>query len=69
MNAVDRNDINTFRSALNSVSAAEKSKIFEYVCQTPDRAKFIKECISSGCDVNEVCVYIHSISYANELLH
>ena len=69
MNAVDRNDINTFRSALNSVSAAEKSKVFEFVCQTPSRAKFIDECISSGCDVNEVCVYISNISYVNELLY
>ncbi|XP_055307771.1 transient receptor potential cation channel protein painless-like [Sitodiplosis mosellana] len=54
VNALDRDDINSFRSAINSVSEAEKRKIFELACRTPGRAQFIDECISAGCDVNEL---------------
>ncbi|XP_055307522.1 uncharacterized protein LOC129571718, partial [Sitodiplosis mosellana] len=52
MNAIYRGDINSFRNALNSVSEAEKRKIFEVACRTPGSAQFIDECISAGCDLN-----------------
>lgn len=56
--AIDQGDINTFRNALNSMSEVEKCRIFEKACKKPGRAQFIKACISAGCDVNKVCVFI-----------
>ncbi|XP_037049553.1 transient receptor potential cation channel protein painless-like [Bradysia coprophila] len=59
------NDVDKFRQILSGIGGSDRvnflqtadpythKSLFELICATPDRHKFILECISAGCDTNK----------------
>lgn len=57
---IDDSDVSSCRSALESYDSDSHMSPFEIACKEANRAHFIRECISIGCDANRVCfIFTH----------